>query len=274
MLKYMPERLYIYGTVWNSRDYVIDSVRSLQQFTPFKIIIVDNFSGDGTYEELKKVENVILYQARCTRGTGRNIALQKTLKMCNSDDLVLYADFDTIFKPNYVDLIKEAKLVLKKGELYLRMMLSYAETNYQLDWKNLNTGEDWERLAHAKKLGIRVFLLKGEFGSNGSKMIGWENGYFSNRPNAETFFQREMYYQRSKIRTYFRVFREMIQIEIAISFKSMRSYLDRLGGYNHPFPFRIALSIPYLIGKILGTYSYDERLNNIEFVDFDNIERR
>ena len=72
--------LYIYGTVYNNKDVVGDSISSLNKVKlPHKFLIIDSFSTDGTYEILKDLENgynMEVKRVRCSRGIGRQLAME------------------------------------------------------------------------------------------------------------------------------------------------------------------------------------------------------
>jgi glycosyltransferase involved in cell wall biosynthesis len=92
---YMVCRICIYGTVYNNVHSVEKSVESVWR-PEYDIVIVDNYSTDGTWEKLlglRKEFNIKLYRYRCSRGLGRHIALYKRPE----DSITAWFDLDTIY---------------------------------------------------------------------------------------------------------------------------------------------------------------------------------
>ena len=67
----------IYGTVFNNANVIRKSINSVITNLPnfkkrFEMVIVDNYSTDGTYEILKEYQkrypNITIIQKKCTRG--------------------------------------------------------------------------------------------------------------------------------------------------------------------------------------------------------------
>jgi glycosyltransferase involved in cell wall biosynthesis len=97
-------------TVFNSMPWVVLSLASLidtckvlqnNHKITCEIIIVDNFSEDGTFEEIKRQQSLtpdILIKAtryKCKRGLGRQIAVA-----LSSGTILVYVDMDVIYDPN------------------------------------------------------------------------------------------------------------------------------------------------------------------------------
>ena len=267
-------KLYIYGTVYNAADIITVSLESLYKFNPEKIIIVDNYSNDGTWELINKVDKVICVQYKCSRGLGRDIALKMALEIAGGNDFLMYADFDVIYKQPMLDLISRAESLMKKNEIYLRLMLSFASTNLDLDWRNLNYGEDWERIARAKSKGICVFTLSEELENDVLGMNGLDNKFFSNRPDNKNILDREERYTTNSIKLVYRIFMEMCNYQRSISFKSFSDYLNHLNYKHYGRRYVIILFFAYVSGRIKGCYSYDKKLNNLDYIDFKHLPRR
>ena len=66
--------LFIYGTVYNSRNRILQSLDSVMKINIEKrIFIIDNYSTDGTYEILRDngdKYNLVVKQEKCTKGEG------------------------------------------------------------------------------------------------------------------------------------------------------------------------------------------------------------
>lgn len=94
----------VYGTVFNNVNTVEDSIKSV--WSPdYDIVIVDNYSKDGTWEklqELKKEYNLKLLRLKSSRGKGRAYALEQ----CPENSITAYFDLDTYYNQNFHKIIK------------------------------------------------------------------------------------------------------------------------------------------------------------------------
>lgn len=154
----------IYGTVYNN-DYVIeDSILSLRRALPnfeedYELVIVDNYSTDGTWEKLLKLRRIIknlrLLRYRCSRGKGRDIALRHTI-----GDYVMYVDFDCLFGSELRVIVDRLCKLCVKGELW-NFGFSMRETMVEQlgGWRDLNFGEDWELYRRAIMRGIKLRII-------------------------------------------------------------------------------------------------------------------
>jgi glycosyltransferase involved in cell wall biosynthesis len=87
-------------TCFNEAGTVRESLKSLlgQLNEIYEVIVVDNFSSDGTYEILREFErtNVIkVIQRRCSRGLGRQIAFENA----SGEYIIANLDLDDTFMP-------------------------------------------------------------------------------------------------------------------------------------------------------------------------------
>ena len=155
----------IYATVYNNAYIVEQSVRSLIQALPdfdenYELVVVDNFSTDGTWEKLQKLKkqhrNIRLYRHKCSRGLGRDIALKLT-----EGDYVMYVDLDVLFKPEFGKIVEKIRRCCSSGELW-NFGFSVRETmlHHIGGWKDLNFGEDWELVYRAirNKVALKLIL--------------------------------------------------------------------------------------------------------------------
>ncbi len=155
----------IYATVYNNAYVVEDSVRSLIRALPdfddrFELVIVDNYSTDGTWERLLKLRrehrNIRLASLRCTRGRGRDVALRLT-----EGDYVMYVDLDEIFDREFGLVVDKLSRVCVDGELWSFHGFSTRRTMVEVvgGWRDLNHGEDFEVYARAARRGARIRSL-------------------------------------------------------------------------------------------------------------------
>ena len=93
-------------TCFNEAPTVRDSLKSVvsQLDGAYEVVIVDNFSTDGTYEALKGFEGsdgVKVVQKRCSRGEGRQCAFEKASGVY----IIANMDLDDTFRPFLKDLV-------------------------------------------------------------------------------------------------------------------------------------------------------------------------
>jgi glycosyltransferase involved in cell wall biosynthesis len=129
----------VYGTVYNNAGTVEESIRSVWK-PEYEIVIVDNYSTDGTWEkllELKNEFNLRLYRHKCSRGLGRNIALHK----CPENSLTAYFDLDTKYNHAFHRVIEAAE---EYGSASAHALV-VVDREYAIrrgGWRDLNVTED------------------------------------------------------------------------------------------------------------------------------------
>ncbi len=250
--------LRIYSTVFNNADLAEKSLRSISKLKPYKIYVVDNYSTDGTYEILKKHKELAIVRLKCSRGKGRDVALQMLLKEAAPEDPVMYVDFDVIYKQDFVRILSKRISKIKDNEMYnLFNGLSTARTNLALPWYDLNSAEDWERMARAKNMGVKLILKRGDMKNFRSWVDNRENiGY-----NVK---DRERRYVTSKFGLEIRVFRMLIDNERGKANKSFSDFYEMSKDKN--MKSYLFFLTAYVLGHMLGIYSYDSRKSNKEYV--------
>jgi len=152
--------LYIYGTVYNSKNRVIQSLDSIMGINIKKsIYIVDNYSSDGTFELLHNnldKYNMVVIQARCTRGWGRYLAIQKAEEKASPDDMFMFIDLDTRYNEEFARLVEYAYAHIDHKTVFLDNHLCYYNVNHAVPWKDLTAAEDVEREARFINLGYQL----------------------------------------------------------------------------------------------------------------------
>ena len=158
----LGNKLSAYGTCFNSKSSIIPFVENL--FSTFlginlELVLVDNYSKDGTWETLKELQskyNIQLYRKSSNRGLGRNTAFEKT-----EGDYTLSVDVDEIFLDttykniflNHTKLMKDDTIV--NFELSHRYVIEKAG-----NWNpNLNASEDIELRARILKTGGKFIAV-------------------------------------------------------------------------------------------------------------------
>ena len=244
----------IYGTIYNNVQTVNKTLKTLINSLPdfedkFEVVIVDNFSVDGTWEILQKwkrrFKNIRLVRVKSSRGTGRNIALKHT-----QGDYVFHIDFDVYFKKEIKDLVEKFERICSPKTIIIPYVFSSRETLLAIGgWRDLNFGEDWEILARAvaNKVKIKNVLMV-PFNVNQIVKI------------------REARYTKNKI---------------GYGIRKIRNILDSYRGYNvYPKlfvnyflrkylkefrPSSVLASIVYPIA-LINRFAYSKGFTNVEYV--------
>ena len=167
--------LYIYGTVFNNQGTLINSIESLSKINIEKqFLIVDNFSTDGTYELLEKIKgkyNIAIKRMKCSRGLGRQKAMEMVYDKATNKDLFMRFDLDTTYTSRFVTLIEYGVKILNHNEIFLNH-LCFKQVNFAVKWKDLNNGEDWERMANFLYSGYRVVNVRDNYYELANNYIG------------------------------------------------------------------------------------------------------
>lgn len=139
----------LYGTVYNNVDYVEDSVRSFSSSIYDRIVIVDSFSTDGTYEKLKELErdyNLTILRLKSSRGKGRDYALRQ----CPEGSFTAYVDLDATYNGNLERVITLETDRTAYDSIGIFQMTFVAKRETILNrggWRDLMYGEDIEMMA-------------------------------------------------------------------------------------------------------------------------------
>ncbi len=151
----------VYGTVFNNAYILRESLNSLMNSLEYKnidyeIVVVDNYSTDGTWNILKEFKEkyprkIKIFRSRSSRGKGRDIALKYT-----NGDLVFYVDFDCVFDKLLGILVDKLRRIISRNEIW-NNGFTHRDTMINIigGWKDLNFGEDWEMYARAITRGIK-----------------------------------------------------------------------------------------------------------------------
>ena len=158
--------LFLYGTVYNNSNRVLKCLDSLSKInTEKKFLIIDNYSTDGTYEILKEFLNVEIKRIKRSRGKGRQLAMELVRDEAGIDDIFMAFDLDTIYSPEFIKAIEWGVKNIDHNTVFISH-LCYSDVNFKVPWKDLNNGEDWERLAHFCYLGFDVVKITFNYAEN------------------------------------------------------------------------------------------------------------
>jgi len=158
-------------TCFNEVTTARDSINSIlgQLNDNYEVIVVDNFSKDGTYEVLREFEKsprVKVIQKRCSRGIGRQVAFENA----SGEYILANLDLDDVFLPVLDKVVTlyhertEGKLMtifnLPSGWVQ-NITIGPRELIASLGgWRDLNIYEDWDiwsRAGKAHKYGWTSF---------------------------------------------------------------------------------------------------------------------
>ncbi|MEM3504546.1 MAG: glycosyltransferase family 2 protein [Nitrososphaeria archaeon] len=140
-------------TNYNTIDTIKESLESIldQIDERFEVIVVDNYSTDGSREILENYARqgkIKLILEKCTRGRGRQIAFENS----HGDYIISGLDMDDVFYPVLKEILKiyhskyEGCLGLIKGQISPRWV---AEA---IGWKDLQSREDMDYIRRASRL--------------------------------------------------------------------------------------------------------------------------
>jgi len=158
-------------TVYNVAHTIRQALENIlcQLDERFELVVVDNFSGDGSgtiLKEYSRAGKLKLIQARCSRGRGRQIAFENS----SGDYIVANMDADDTFNPVLKELLLlyhercEGKLlsVRRPGNPSAReggaIQIAPRSLLEELGgWHDLNYYEDREICARAELVGKYVY---------------------------------------------------------------------------------------------------------------------
>ena len=251
--------LYIYGTVYNNKSVITDSISSLDKIkSPHKFLIIDNFSTDGTYElldSLRNIYNIDVKRVKCSRGLGRQLAMEMVMHESNDDDLFFYFDLDTIFTDLAVAIIEYFIQTMDKNDVVRIMgILCYKSINFNVPWKDLNNGEDFERNAHFIALNYNVINIINED----------EILYYNEKVEG----MRDRRYEHG-YKYYIRQLKNTIELTEGQGINSSKKVKQSIHGAQHfKYCVYIPLYITYFYVKIFhkrNIYSYNNELINSNY---------
>jgi glycosyltransferase involved in cell wall biosynthesis len=151
----------VYTTVYNSVRTVGKSVESIaRQFEglDYEIVVVDNYSTDGTYEklvELSKQYPLRIYRYKCSRGLGRRIAA----KLSRGEYLV-YVDLDCIYTNTLRKLVEIHLNSVYKDSKCLDTLICPKKVLNKENFIDINRTEDVELFARLAEKNLTYTLPK------------------------------------------------------------------------------------------------------------------
>ena len=229
----------VYGTVFKNVDTVEVSVKSVWR-PDYNIVIVDNYSTDGTWEklqELRKEYNLTLLRFKSSRGRGRAYALEH----CPENSITTYFDLDVEYNENFhkvLDYASSDKIYANVSSGPYFLIAKKEKVISRGNWYDLNHDEDVELISRIGfDLHVPVIISK------------------NLRPAFTT--DRELHY--GKLR--------MVRVAVD-SIRGRGIYFhDLLKIYrNYPLYFKLGMIGLYPIARIKGIYRNYPLLNNILYI--------
>lgn len=227
----------VYGTVYNNVDTVEATINSI--FDPkYEIVIVDNYSTDGTYEkllQLRKEFNLKIFRFRCNRGMGKDYAIRK----CSDGSRTAFVDFDVVYNKNFHKLLlSDVNKLLACTEQYT-FYVNKNDVVRNGGWRNLNAGE------------IEDFLLRVGIDATAPVIIGANKRVGIRR-------KRELRYSGK----YQNMFRNLI---------TDADWIRGGGLYFKDIKKNMGLNIHqaalcYTLARLKGIYRYDEKFTNFSLL--------
>ncbi|MEM0216720.1 MAG: glycosyltransferase family 2 protein [Candidatus Bathyarchaeia archaeon] len=133
----------VYTTVYNSIRTVEQSIKSIAKALNginYEIVVVDNYSVDGTYEkivEMSKYYPIRVFRYRSTRGLGRRIAASLT-----RGKYLVYVDLDCLYTEKLRSLIELHLNSKYRDEKSLSIIVCPRKILIENNFSNANRFED------------------------------------------------------------------------------------------------------------------------------------
>lgn len=125
---------------------------------PHEIVIVDNYSEDGTYDEIMKLKqrfsNIIFVQYKCSRGLGKRIAT----KLARGKYVYVIVDPDNIVNSKYLKELIDLYLKMPFKDKKAWGLLMPKNIIEHENWYNLNRAEDNEFVSRLMAKGLMVYV--------------------------------------------------------------------------------------------------------------------
>jgi len=178
------------GTVYNNADRIGNAIETLTNAFKglnYEIVVVDNYSDDGSFEVLNKYARhfpIRVYRYKCSRGLGRMIAFERS-----KGNYTMAVDLDTEYYPRILRTVLRGYLNSEfrdKKCLFWPSMSSYHHSRgvllcprhilYQVGgWRDLTRAEDMDLLA---RLHLKDLLITLPIESGIDKSFRFSTNYF------------------------------------------------------------------------------------------------
>jgi len=126
----------------------------------YEIVVVDNYSNDGTFETLmeyaNRCNNIVLYRCKCSRGYGKQIALE----LSRGEYVIPFVDPDELIDAKMLRLTIEGYLKSRYRDQKATGLVYPRYTLEEVGWRDLNRGEDNDHLARLYYRDLLVTVPK------------------------------------------------------------------------------------------------------------------
>ena len=121
------KKISIIVPVYNEVTYIKDVIEKIDSFQPIhniekEIIVIDDFSTDGTREYLKEITNTEIIKIFNSKNTGKGYSLRQGIKIMKGDYFIVHdADFEyeTNEINNLINIVYEKKADVVYGSRFL-----------------------------------------------------------------------------------------------------------------------------------------------------------
>jgi len=146
----------------------VESVLDLSKYRKLEVAVADNMSRDGSQDVLRRFEQegrITLIEQRCSRGAGREFALEAT----KGEYVLAHMDCDDVFDAKGLDSLLDLYHSKCEGDVMMTQKMNSNEaSNITIGprvllkeiggWRDLNWGEDWDLWARAAGRGRYVYV--------------------------------------------------------------------------------------------------------------------
>ncbi len=244
----------VYGTVYNNARTIVRCILSIRKIMerlsiPWEIVVVDNYSIDGTYEILCKLRErfpIKVVREKCSRGKGRDLALR-----LSNGYYVMYVDFDMELKNDAFKLIEYYIRNIDNYTIYMPFGFTTRMLALKIGgWRDLNHGEDTEFFARASTKAKLVHVLVPV-----PRREEWTQG-----PRRHRYARGKLLYLRRLVMDRLDSFRACAPNYAQLKEIYIRNSSSTIG--------KVLKSALYFIAKLRGLYKYCSFLRNNELVLF------
>lgn len=254
---------------FNRREHVVDTVESTlrQAFDgDYEVIVVDNWSEDGSYEELKsrfsRISNfcIVRPSQRIGIAAARNYGIQ-----ISKGDIVAFIDDDCIANRSWLkeinSIFKDSSVGCVGGKISLVMVGAKKPKWLGKDVYGILGVTNWGEkardiyfpiggnLAIRRDLALKIGGFKEQLGPHGVKVFGEEIS-ISNRVRNSGF--RVVYAPKAKV--FHKIWKNRIEIENLLR----RAYMISVGDYYlyGRIPKKVLINLGILLASLYGYMAF------------------
>lgn len=263
------------GTTYNNvktAGRCLDSLIKAFNGLNFEIVIVDNFSTDGTFKLLmnyaKSHDNVRVYRYKCSRGLGRQLAFKKS-----KGRYIIPIDLDGVYDSRKIRLL--IKGYLTSGFKDKKCLFYYILPRQLLEevggWRDLNRSEDIDLLTrlYLKDLAVSLPIT--------GLMKFHEKTIYRQYIFLPSDWHREKRYIRSPRQIFPRLFRNKRDMACGSAYNVRKIVLTYRYIYSRNLFFVFLSCLYHLLFRVINELtglkpvSADPNLSNYSYIQYKNI---